>query len=299
MNRRMYTRLLLLILILCASVPAQARSPTPGREIGLVESWPVVVYTYRPEGCAEPKLLILFAGYHRDADKYRDRAIPLAKRACLLLFAPLLDRERFPNWRYQRAGVWRDGQVQPEREWSGKLLASLIGWARTWAGRSDMPYILFGHSAGAQFLSRIAAYAPPPSPARIIIANPSVHVMPSVDEAVPYGFAGVFADAMREAHLRRYLGLPITIYLGKEDTGDHLLVKDEGAMRQGRSRHERGLNVFRAAERLARQNSWPFNWRLVEVGDAGHSGRHMLDAAEFTAAAALEALDQRTLEPAN
>jgi pimeloyl-ACP methyl ester carboxylesterase len=159
--------------------------------------------------------LILFAGYDRDADKYRDRAIPLARRACLLLFAPHLDRERFPNWRYQQAGVYRDDRVQPESAWTEPVLRDLIAWARKWAGRPDTPTILFGHSAGAQFLSRAVAYFPPEDVYRIVIANPSAHVMPSLEEAAPYGFDGIFERDQRAERLRAYLRQRITIFLGK------------------------------------------------------------------------------------
>ena len=293
MNRRLYAKLLLLVLLLCASVPAEARSATSGREIGLIDSWPVVVYTYRPEGCAEPKLLILFAGYDRDADKYRDRAIPLAKRACLLLFAPLLDRERFPNWRYQRAGVYRGARVQPESAWTQPVLRDLIAWARRWAGRSDIPTVLFGHSAGAQFLSRAAAYFPPEDVYRIVIANPSAHVMPSLEEAVPYGFDGIFERDQRAERLRAYLRQRITIFLGQEDTGSHLLVDDEEARRQGANRYERGKKVFATARAAASQRGWLFNWRLIEVPGVGHSSRDMLNSPQ-----AFDALGLETLTPA-
>jgi pimeloyl-ACP methyl ester carboxylesterase len=289
----MYTKLLLLVLILCGSVPAQARSPTSGGEIGVVDGSLVVVHTYRPEGCAEPKLLILFAGYDRDADKYRDRAVPLANRACLLLFAPLLDRERFPNWRYQRAGVHRDARVQPENAWTQLVLRNLIAWARRWSGRSDIPTILFGHSAGAQFLSRAAAYFPPEDAYRIVIANPSVHVMPSLEEAVPYGFDGIFERDQRAERLRAYLRQRITIFLGQEDTGSRLLVDDEAARRQGDNRYQRGKKVFAAGRAAAKQNGWPFNWRLIEVPGVGHSSRDMLNSPQ-----AFDALGLETPAPA-
>jgi alpha-beta hydrolase superfamily lysophospholipase len=183
--------------------------------------------------------------------------------------------------------------VQPQSKWTGPLLVELIAWGRKWAGRPDMPYILFGHSAGAQLLSRVSAYTPPLDAVRIVIANPSAHVWPSLEEAVPYGFDGIFDAPTREARLRAYLALPITIYLGADDTGTKLLVDDAPAVRQGANRYERGRNVYRAASDLSRKRSWRFGWRLVEVPDTGHSARRMLDAAE-----AVEALGLRAREPA-
>jgi hypothetical protein len=211
-----------------------------------------------------------------------------------LVISPLLDRERFPTWRYQRGGIARNGQVQPQSEWTGPLIVQLIAWGRKWAGRSDMPYVMFGHSAGAQLLSRFAAYTPPADSGRIVIANPSSHVWPSLEEAAPFGFGGVFDAPTREARLRAYLALPITIYLGTADTDteDKLLLKDPPALRQGATRYERGLNVYQAARQLSRLRSWRFGWRLVVVPDTGHSAGNMLDATQ-----AVEALGVAATEP--
>ncbi len=280
------TRVLTAFLLLCLAFAnwATAREASPARKVARIGDKDIMVYMYRPSTCPDPTLLFVFAGYNRNAEDYRDRARTVADRACLQVFAPELDRERFPNWRYHRAGVIRRRRLQPRSEWTGPVLADLIGWARETEGRPNAPYILFGHSAGAQFLSRIAAYSPPADATRIVIANPSVHVMPSLEEKMPYGFGGELPSAEKFRLLANYLQLPITIYLGTADTGSKLLVSNDAAMRQGRTRYERGLNVFRAARQIARQRGLRFNWRLVEARGVGHSSSRMLRAGEVLTA---------------
>ncbi len=285
--------LMLLLCLLCASTAVEAREPSgKGFEVALIGERAISVYTYRPRKCNAITLLFVFAGYHRNADDYRDRATPLADRACLLVLAPELDRKRFPNWRYQRAGVIRKDKVQSRRQWTGPLLDALIAWGRRWSGNAEIPYLLFGHSAGAQFLSRIAAYSPPPGPKRIVIANPSAHVLPSKHEAIPFGFAGLDPRRSVDEHIRTYLSLPITIYLGEEDRGEKLLVKNAGAMRQGANRYERGRFVFQEARRIAQERSWPFAWKLVVAPNVGHSSSRMLASSRAEEAFGL-------LEPAS
>lgn len=285
-------QLLALLCVLSISVNVQAR-PLMGKslETAVIGGRPIIFHTYRPRDCTALKLVFVFAGYYRNADDYRDRTIPLAKRGCLLVLAPELDRKRFPAWRYQLAGVWRKGRVQPEREWSGKLLADIIAWGRAWSGEPNGPYFLFGHSAGAQFLSRIAAYQPPSGVERIVIANPSAHVLASKSESIPYGFLGLVEPDETGERMRKYLSLPITIYLGQDDRGGKLLVKDEGAMRQGANRYERGIFAFRQARRVAREKSWPFGWKLVVVPNVGHSSSRMLASSQAEKAFGLRALE--------
>lgn len=248
-------------------------------ETAMIGSTAIDIYTFRPDHCAPKTLLIAFAGFAREAEKYRDRAMPLAERACLFVVAPRLDRERFPSWRYQKAGVWRDNVIMPKEAWTGPLLADIVTWAKRWTGQPDIQTVLFGHSAGGQFLSRIAAYAPPPGVHRIVVTNPSVHVRALLTEDVPYGFGGLADPQEAKAMMRRYLALPITIYLGTGDTKiGGLLVSDEPAKRQGLNRYERGKAVFAEAKTVAQENNWPFGWTLIEVPGAIHSERQMMNS---------------------
>ena len=239
------------------------------------------VFTYRPNGCASRGVLLVFHGQNRNADDYRDHARRFARRTCLSVYAPRFDRERFRNWQYQRGGIVRRQIPESPDDWTVSHVQDLVNWAREREGSDKKPIYLFGHSAGAQFLSRVAAYAPPPGVRRFVVANPSSHVWPSFDEPIPYGF-GEFPSwfPKPDLSLKRYLGLPLTIYLGSDDTGSRSLSRKSAAVRQGSNRLERGENAFQAAQALAREKGWEFNWKLVIALDVGHSARRMLRAAE-------------------
>jgi dienelactone hydrolase len=261
-------------------------SPAVGLDIGAgrlnmpMDDEALEVFTYRPVQCAAPSLLLVFHGTGRTAEAYRDRARSIADRACLVIYAPRFDRDRFPNWSYHRGGVARDGELLPVEEWTVERVDGLIEWARLQEGRPDAPVFLFGHSAGGQFLSRVAAYATPLDVARIVIANPSTYVMPSLDEEAPYGF-GLLPEDEAIERMQAYLAAPVTVFLGLEDTGDEDLTMTQAAQRQGENRFERGRYVFDEAKRVAEENGWPFNWRLVSVDEVGHSSGAMLSADEI------------------
>lgn len=235
------------------------------------------VFAYRPK-TQESGVLFVFDGLRRNAEQLRDKAVVLAERTGLVTFAPLLDRERFPKWRYDTAGVVKRDRLQPRARWTGPLLQDLIEWAREVVGQPDTRAFLFGHSAGGQLLSRICAYSPLSNVQGIVITNPSAYVAPDLNEIAPFGFGGIFEPQEAVARLQVYLALPITIYLGRQDTGTRHLVRLKPARRQGMNRIERGRGVFNAASELAAKNAWAFNWHLVEVPGVGHSSRAMLKA---------------------
>jgi pimeloyl-ACP methyl ester carboxylesterase len=231
-------------------------------------------------------VLLVLHGLGTNAPGYRDYAVPLADQLGWLVIAPLLDRKRFPTWRYQTGGIVRDQRasdeftVEPDAQWMGRLFLAIIDTARAAESRPGLGYALIGHSAGGQALSRFAAFVPHAAK-RIIIANPSTYLWPSRDERFPYGFGGLPPALANDDALRRYLAQPVTLLLGTADIKrDADLNVRDGAERQGANRLERGHNAFNAARQLAQEKGWPFGWRLLEVPNVGHSARLMFGAAQ-------------------
>jgi dienelactone hydrolase len=285
----MQTRCLSVAAILCGLLggllgcpPVLAAPITTGRQVIDINGTPMVVFTYRPAGCSNPALLLVFHGNARNARTYRDDARALADRLCLLVVAPVFDKRAFPTWRYQRGGIVKNAVVQDARDWTGRLVLDLVAWARQQEGRS-LPYSLLGHSAGGQFLDRLAAFVPTEA-RRIVIANAGSYVSPSLKVDAPYGLGKVYSGTDAEAALRRYLEQPLTIYLGQGDTRDDERNDYPEALAQGASRYQRGLNVFNAAKTLAQARGWEFNWRLVELPGVGHNARKMLAAPQASEA---------------
>src|SRR5262245_9613229 len=280
------TRCLAVAAILCGLLgcaPVLAAPITTGRQVIDINGTPMVVFTYRPAGCSDPALLPVFHGIARNARTYRDDARALAARLCLLVVAPVFDTRAFPTWRYQRGGIVKDAVVQNARDWTGTLVLNLVDWARGQEGR-PLHYSLLGHPAAGQFLDRLAAFVPTEA-RRIVVANAGSYVFPSLEIDAPYGLGKAYSGADGEAALRRYLQLPLTIYLGQSDTRDDTRNDYPEALAQGASRYQRGVTAFNAAHTLAQTRGWPFNWRLVELPGVGHNARKM-----FSAPQAVEAL---------
>jgi hypothetical protein len=279
-----------------AGVPG-AMAPARGDEVGLppgsgqftfrAGDVDLEVFTYRPDGVAaeRARLLLVFHGVARNADEYRDWAVPLARATNAVVATPRFTKDTFPNTKYQQGNLLHDGRVVPRAEWTWTFVPLVAAEVRRRIGRPDAPFDLIGHSAGGQFLARSAAFFDTGAE-RIVAANPGTHLFPTRELDYPLGFGGLPDDLGGDEAIRRYLARPLTIFLGTADTvaDDNFDVSPE-AMRQGASRHERGRHAYELARKLAADRGWEFAWKLIEAEGVGHVAERMF--AHDTAVTAL------------
>lgn len=263
-------------------------TPSPGmnstganNDVAEINGERIPLYLYRPIGASNSKALLLFDGMHRNAPRMRDKAIYLSEHTGMTVIAPLFEQQRFPNWRYARAGVINQRKIQPREEWTAPILQALVDWTHCLFTEPTSKVSLFGHSAGGQLLSRVCAYSSLSRVERVIVANPSTYVLPALHERAPFGFKGIFSEEEAILKLRDYLATPLTIYLGQEDKEERNLDKSAAALRQGSNRLNRGRFTYRTALGMAKALKIECNWRLTEVPGAGHSSRAMLAARQI------------------
>ena len=270
--------LLLVVVKFCPGAPLPAG---PGRTELPDAREPITLFTYKPPTYRGGPLLIVCHGVQRNAEDYRNFAITLAERFGVLVVAPLFDKERFPMARYQRGGlVGADGAVQPPERWTYASIPRMVARVRELEGKPDLPYYLIGHSAGGQFLVRMAAFLPGEAE-RIIAANTGSHLFPTREADFGYGFGGLPPELSGDDVIRRYLAARLTLYQGTGDvTADPSMDASPPAMRQGPNRLARGRAAFAAAQALAKEKGWVCNWRLVETPGIAHEAAFMFAAKE-------------------
>lgn len=237
------------------------------------------IYTYVP-AVATPQIFFCFHGTARNADDYRDRAIEMADREGCVVFAPEFDSARWDNSQYHRGGLVANGVLAPEEDWTVRFVPAMIDWAQSITGL-DYRVTLWGHSAGGQFLSRVAAYATNLHAENIVISNPSTYVLPDTSEGPDYSFGGLPSQTMADALIKQYLERPVTIYLGDEDTGTSNLTMTDEAQRQGANRLDRGLRTFHKSHTIALDAGYISNWNMIIADGIGHSSSGMLSAPEM------------------
>lgn len=272
---------------------AEPIGPGNAQQIASIGGVDFPVFTYRPSGCEPRLLLLVFHGVGRNGGPYRNHARPLADRVCAIVVAPQFDQRRFPRDEYQYGGVKSASLASGASATSAvgrrtvDLIPEFVTWAREAAGQTELPYILLGHSAGAQFVDRVAAYAPVPA-ARVVVANPSTWVLPDTKTAIPFGFGGLGTDEVEERALRAYLAEPLMVLLGQDDVRQRWLAQGKQGRAQGDNRYDRGTHAFHAAEEVAKRNGWTFGWKLIEVPGVGHDAAAMFDSPQAVEALGLD-----------
>lgn len=241
---------------------------------------PLTLFTYRPPTYTDGPVVVVFHGVRRNAEDYRNFAINMAERFKAIVVTPLFDSLRFPSARYQRGGLMKAKQVQPQGEWTYAMVPGIVDFIRNREQNMSLPYYLVGHSAGGQFLVRMAAFMPGEAK-RIVACNPGSDLFPTKDQSFGYGFGGLPETLSNDAVLKAYLAAPLTLYLGTDDIYPKPSFDDspEG-MIQGRHRLERGRNCYAFAQSLAAKKGWAFNWRKVETPGIGHDAAMMFAAKE-------------------
>jgi poly(3-hydroxybutyrate) depolymerase len=243
---------------------------------------PVTVQTYVPAACATKAcpLVVSMHGLGRDADAARNNWIEAADANGLVIAAPEFDTARFPTRLYQLGGV----QGESDRgNWIYATIERLFDRLKATGRVSGDSYVLFGHSAGAQFVHRMVLMMPEARWSTAVIGNAGYYTLP-VGGAAAYGRDYPFSLGNTPAttdSLRLSFGKPMLVLLGDQDNdpAHHQLNNSVGAKAQGPHRFARGQFFFSTAQAEARRLSLPFNWRLTIVPGVAHEQTKMAAAA--------------------
>lgn len=242
---------------------------------------PLPVRYYLPPGLPRTgPVVFVMHGTRRNAAEYRDSWAETARRLGFLLVCPEFPSGRYPRKAYQLGGlVDGSGGRAPQESWTFGKVERLFDLVKALTGNTSERYHIYGHSAGAQFVHRLALFAPWARFATAVAANSGWYTMPTYGgKKFPYGLrrSGVSRDALKEAFGRR-----LVVLLGERDTdaGDPTLRKTKAINRQGSNRFERGNVFYATASREAARLGAPLNWSLRVVPGARHYDPHMMPVA--------------------
>ncbi|MDD1684324.1 MAG: hypothetical protein LUQ19_00380 [Methanoregula sp.] len=233
---------------------------------------PIQVYTYRPASWnASGQVLIVMHGAGRSAVPLRDLWIPYGDVHSCLIVAPEFSLKYYPNDYWYAGGNLHDGKgnPNPKENWTYMAIEHVFDDFRNRTGARQETYLLFGHSAGAQFVHRLATFLPEARYSRAVAANAGVYAMPTYSVAYPFGLLG---SPLPESDIPKVFLRKLIIMSGADDTNprDTELAGFPEAEAQGSNRFERAKNYYATAEREAKTRGIPLNWEYHVVPGVGH-----------------------------
>jgi hypothetical protein len=278
-------------------------SPTPGETL--------------PDGTG--RLLVVVHGALRDAGRYLEHAQAAAREHASrsLIVAPqfLADvdlrggPEPWPGTLYWDAEGWKGGEQALGTAClsSFTVMDRLLGQLTTadsWPSGRPPAVVVYGNSAGGQYVNRYAAVGRGPDrlaargvAVRFVLSNPSTYLYFTADQSAAvggrgrgdggeyrwrYGFDGApaYVEGDARENLRRYLGRDVTIVLGRDDSdGASLLLETHAAaMAQGANRYDRGIRYHAYITRLAREEGLEPRHQLIECDGVGHAAADVMAA---------------------
>ncbi|MBQ8500787.1 MAG: succinylglutamate desuccinylase/aspartoacylase family protein [Bacteroides sp.] len=278
----MKTRLLTCLLALCSSLVLYAQ-PTSVLQRGegtfTYNSYlpfanrPVDVHYYIPSqgDIQQMPIIFVFEGGDRGFRYLMDGWKEEAEQKQFMLFIPHFDLKSYPLADYQEVGVMNPQHTEvhaPERL-TPALVDKLFEYIQQQSDSQQKGYMIYGHSAGGQFVQRFMLFHESPYVQKAIIGCPGWYTFPDINQQFPYGVGDI--PYITSERIRKYLETPIILQLGTADTvRESYLRKTPEAEWQGRNRLERGRKFYHFLHQLAQEKGWKCNWRLIEEEGVGH-----------------------------
>lgn len=254
----------------------------------------VPVWYFKPETYTpDTPIVFVMHGVSRNADGYRNAWGYLAAHHNLLILVPEFSKADFPkSWTYNLGNLARPFKTgkpvhfRPRKDWTYPIIDRIFDRVRAALSTRQTRFVLYGHSAGGQFVHRYLTFTGGAKVAFAIAANVGWYTLPDYDVPFPYGLGGTDLPQSRMAEA---FAKELVVLLGERDTkqGRHLRKTPE-AMEQGPNRLARGKFYFDLARKKAAEMGVPFNWRIVFVPDVGHSNAGMAPMAAKVIAAHFE-----------
>lgn len=244
----------------------------------------LTVWYYLPVDKKADKTPILFVmhGTLRNGETYRDQWADLAQKYGVLLIVPEFSGDDYPSGKYNRGNVrGKDDEApQPPETWTFAVIERLFDYIKKITGNGAKQYDIYGHSAGGQFVHRLALLMPAARYHRAVAANVGYYTLPTLDGPDPYPFSLKTTPAT-PATLKTDFGQELVVLLGENDTDtkDPDLYHSPQADKQGLFRFARGQYFYQMGKEAASVAKTKFQWRLITVPGVGHSNELMASAA--------------------
>jgi pimeloyl-ACP methyl ester carboxylesterase len=242
---------------------------------------PVRVWYYYAQNFSRGSGKVVFAmhGALRNAQSTLRRWRSYADKHGALIIAPEFSKRYYPESQYYNRGNLRDknGNMRDISDWTYTTIDEIFDEVVRLIPDAPERYSLQGHSAGGQFVHRMALLEKNYRIETAVAANPGWYIVPDENYSYPCGISDLPTQTIDLA--TAYAG-NLVITLGTEDNNPNadMLYHGYCAELQGTNRYDRGRYFYEFARNDASNRNLPFNWKLIEVQGVGHNSTAMVES---------------------
>ncbi|MCX6136184.1 MAG: T9SS type A sorting domain-containing protein [Ignavibacteriales bacterium] len=241
---------------------------------------PIPVHIYLPASFSPSSAIVaVMHGVDRNAYSYALSWTSYAAANNTVLMAPEFNATDWTSDAYSLGNMFTgsDGQgsLNPKEKWTFTLVTNIERTISRGLGLKDSSYIIWGHSAGAQFVHRKILFSYDPLITTAISANAGWYTAPDAAIAYPWGISHPFLT-LSNADLLQFVSRNLVLMRGTADTiRDSNLNTDPLSDAQGKNRYQRAGYFFQKGKDV----SSALNWRLLDVAGSAHEYQKMAAAA--------------------
>lgn len=242
---------------------------------------PLVLECFRPPAYnRDSPVVIVQHGASRNGAEYCNAWVPAAERHGFLVVAITFPKGGWPDATTYNNGhvLAEDGGLRPAEGWSFAIPGRVFGPLQEAGLTNRQSFMLWGHSAGGQFVHRLLATQPHSILSAVGAANPGWYTLPTLDLPYPDGLGGI---GLASADIVRFLEYPLVIFSGDRDIDGTTenFPRHESAMAQGSNRFERARFFLEYGRTTAARLGVSCGWSRIVVPGVAHEGMRMAASA--------------------
>lgn len=223
----------------------------------------------------EMRPLIALHGMGRNArGMANDFRMAVARTENVAVIVPHFSQANFTGAQYNQLNIHNGTVIRPFAEWTFHIVDEIFLYFRERTGLRAERYILYGHSAGGQFVSRTFQLSQSPFLDFGLAANSGNFTFIDETRYYPNGIRNLMDR--REDMVNSIQNRRLYIMIGTLDNDPDAHDLSRAFMEQGIHRYERNHNFYQHSRNIAQQNNISFNWELVVMEGVSHNAAQTL-----------------------
>ena len=232
-----------------------------------------VYYSFPVEIKKDMQIIFVMHGSGRDASAMIKRFSYLSEMENIAVIVPEFKKNLYNTSEYNRLNILKSGVITPYDDWVFNQIDDIFEYFIQRFELDNKKYILYGHSAGAQFTVRTLMFSQSEYLDYAIAANAGTYTFFDESAKYPYGIKNMLG--YKEV-LFNNLGKKLYILIGNEDTDENHPDLEQSFNAQGKHRYERAINFFNSSRKYSQENNIKFNWEILVMDGVSHNSKQTI-----------------------